>query len=89
MTGTNCDLFTHKSSRLYLNHVVINRVKFLRVYRVQASSYALTSDGFIFFFKYAEQVNLYWLPVHLSEIRFCAAIMQVPTQRGEPLLSIN
>jgi hypothetical protein len=22
MTGTNCDLFTHKSSRLYLNHLV-------------------------------------------------------------------
>jgi hypothetical protein len=22
MTGTNCDLFTHKSSRSYLNHVV-------------------------------------------------------------------
>jgi hypothetical protein len=21
MTGTNCDLFTHKSSRLYLNHL--------------------------------------------------------------------
>jgi hypothetical protein len=23
MTGTNCDLFTHKSSSLYLNHLVI------------------------------------------------------------------
>jgi hypothetical protein len=23
MTGTNCDLFTHKSSRSYLNHLVI------------------------------------------------------------------
>jgi hypothetical protein len=22
MTGTNCDLFRHKSSRLYLNHLV-------------------------------------------------------------------
>jgi hypothetical protein len=22
MTGTNCDLFTHKSSRPYLNHLV-------------------------------------------------------------------
>jgi hypothetical protein len=22
MTGTNCDLFTHKSSRSYLNHFV-------------------------------------------------------------------
>jgi hypothetical protein len=22
MTGTNCDLFTHKSSRSYLNHLV-------------------------------------------------------------------
>jgi hypothetical protein len=24
MTGTNCDLFTHKSSRSYLNHLVID-----------------------------------------------------------------
>jgi hypothetical protein len=23
MTGTNCDLFTHKQSRSYLNHLVI------------------------------------------------------------------
>ena len=23
MTGTNCDLFTHKSSRSYLNHLVV------------------------------------------------------------------
>jgi hypothetical protein len=28
MTGTNCDLFTHKSSRSYLNHLV-----FIYVYR--------------------------------------------------------
>jgi hypothetical protein len=25
MTGTNCDLFTHKSSRSYLNHLVYPR----------------------------------------------------------------
>jgi hypothetical protein len=24
MTGTNCDLFTHKSSRSYLNHLVLD-----------------------------------------------------------------
>jgi hypothetical protein len=24
MTGTNCDLFTHKQSRSYLNHLVYN-----------------------------------------------------------------
>jgi hypothetical protein len=24
MTGTNCELFTHKSSRSYLNHLVFN-----------------------------------------------------------------
>jgi hypothetical protein len=24
MTGTNCDLFTHKSSRSYLNHLVFS-----------------------------------------------------------------
>jgi hypothetical protein len=26
MTGTNCDLFTHKSSRSYLNHLVLHRL---------------------------------------------------------------
>ena len=26
MTGTNCDLFTHKSSRSYLNHLVLKNV---------------------------------------------------------------
>jgi hypothetical protein len=25
MTGTNCDLFTHKSSRSYLNHLVFDK----------------------------------------------------------------
>jgi hypothetical protein len=32
MTGTNCDLFTHKSSRSYLNHLV--------------SLFGITSDKF-------------------------------------------
>jgi hypothetical protein len=27
MTGTNCDLFTHKSSRSYLNHLVYTAVQ--------------------------------------------------------------
>jgi hypothetical protein len=27
MTGTNCDLFTHKSSRSYLNHLVYVEVQ--------------------------------------------------------------
>jgi hypothetical protein len=26
MTGTNCDLFTHKSSRSYLNHLVYDSI---------------------------------------------------------------
>jgi hypothetical protein len=26
MTGTNCDLFTHKYSRSYLNHLVVGVV---------------------------------------------------------------
>jgi hypothetical protein len=30
MTGTNCDLYTHKSSRSYLNHLVYNRVSALQ-----------------------------------------------------------
>jgi hypothetical protein len=29
MTGTNCDLFTHKSSRSCLNHLVYNILYFL------------------------------------------------------------
>jgi hypothetical protein len=31
MTGTNCDLFTHKSSRSYLNHLVHRRLNFERI----------------------------------------------------------
>jgi hypothetical protein len=27
MTGTNCDLFTHKPSRSYLNHLVLQKGK--------------------------------------------------------------
>jgi hypothetical protein len=27
MTGTNCDLFTHKSSRSYLNHLVYGTIE--------------------------------------------------------------
>jgi hypothetical protein len=36
MTGTNCDLFTHKQSRSYLNHLVyfIISTIILRVFRV-------------------------------------------------------
>jgi hypothetical protein len=30
MTGTNCDLFTHKSSRSYLNHLVKCKVTYIR-----------------------------------------------------------
>ena len=35
MTGTNCDLFTHKSSRSYLNHLVC----VLQIFRTQPYSY--------------------------------------------------
>jgi hypothetical protein len=42
MTGTNCDLFTHKSSRSYLNHLVF-------IYGFQghlvSGSKCLTSNG--------------------------------------------
>jgi hypothetical protein len=35
MTGTNCGLFTHKSSRSYLNHLVLYFNEFLiLVYRL-------------------------------------------------------
>jgi hypothetical protein len=32
MTGTNCDLFTHKSSRSYLNHLVVVSLPLCRLY---------------------------------------------------------
>jgi hypothetical protein len=34
MTGTNCDFFTHKSSRSYLNHLVLSKktVNFYKKY---------------------------------------------------------
>ena len=34
MTGTNCDLFTHKSSRSYLNHLVHNIIEILKYVRL-------------------------------------------------------
>jgi hypothetical protein len=33
MTETNCDLFTHKSSRSYLNHLVCMCVSMLSVWK--------------------------------------------------------
>jgi hypothetical protein len=33
MTGTNCDLFTHKSSRSYMNHLVLSKL-FVNVHTV-------------------------------------------------------
>ena len=38
MTGTNCDLFTHKSSRSYLNHLVITFKKEAKSYKMQRPS---------------------------------------------------
>jgi hypothetical protein len=34
MTGTNCDLFTHKESRSYLNHLVINHTQSTHKFRL-------------------------------------------------------
>jgi hypothetical protein len=34
MTGKNCDLFTHKSSRSYLNHLVYCRLWPVRLYHI-------------------------------------------------------
>jgi hypothetical protein len=33
MTGTNCDLFTHKSSRSYLNHLVYESLSLLKAFK--------------------------------------------------------
>ena len=41
MTGTNCDLFTHKSSRSYLNHLVHHN-KLVKLQFIVTSSNALT-----------------------------------------------
>ena len=37
MTGTDCDLFTHKSSRSYLNHLVLLATNFDWLIRNQAN----------------------------------------------------
>jgi hypothetical protein len=34
MIGTNCDLFTHKSSRSYLNHHVIHSYTYVAIFMV-------------------------------------------------------
>jgi hypothetical protein len=36
MTGTNCDLFTHKSSRSYLNHLVSAENKIMKLVNMQS-----------------------------------------------------
>ena len=38
MTGTNCDLFTHKQSRSYLNHLVYAQTERPRFFRRLTSS---------------------------------------------------
>jgi hypothetical protein len=38
MTGTNCDLFTHKSSRSYLNHLVFDILKLCQNRAIEESS---------------------------------------------------
>jgi hypothetical protein len=46
MTGTNCDLFTHKSFRSYLNHLVI-LPHFLNCFFLCRKEQSVT-DNFIF-----------------------------------------
>jgi hypothetical protein len=43
MTGTNCDLFTHKSSRSYLNHLVF---QLCRSFMFRARSNGVKSSSF-------------------------------------------
>jgi histone acetyltransferase (RNA polymerase elongator complex component) len=43
MTGTNCDLFTHKSSRSYLNHLVFSADHIIKKYIFKGS---LVISGF-------------------------------------------
>jgi hypothetical protein len=47
MTGTNCDLFTHKSSRSYLNHLVFSAFFLITFLSPEAISYVYI---YIFFF---------------------------------------
>jgi hypothetical protein len=46
MTGTNCDVFTHKSSRSYLNHLLYKN-KYKSVLRLKGEETKLdrSSDG--------------------------------------------
>ena len=56
MTGTNCDLFTHESSRSYLNHLVISDR------RIQAIN---TSEKFVIFYLTSEQCCCFRNLLHL------------------------
>jgi hypothetical protein len=53
MTGTNCDLFTHKSSRSYLNHLVIRGKKSTALFpriKSQAAGRSVSSRSAVFVF---------------------------------------
>jgi hypothetical protein len=47
MTGTNCDLFTHKSSRSYLNHLVYGYCNF---YMYIATVTFIRRDAYVMLF---------------------------------------
>jgi hypothetical protein len=65
MTGTNCDLFTHKSSRSYLNHlVIVIRVQEVQCEHLTASITHFKSFSLFFFVKLVNVIS--WSPCQQS-----------------------
>jgi hypothetical protein len=57
MTGTNCDLFRHKSSRSYLNHLVLKLYSCLVLNGIEIFTHCLCSGFQIMNFTTAENVG--------------------------------
>ena len=76
MTGTDCDLLTHKSSRSYLNHLV--HCSIMKRKECESSVYAcsyltvcVTFQGFCFLY-FVERVGLLAFPI------MYALVVQLP-----------
>jgi hypothetical protein len=70
MTGTNCDLFTHKSSRSYLNHLVLQIEDYCVLGRKRFSLFRLILPSKIFLF-----ISVYCFIM----LKSCSAVLSCKT----------
>jgi hypothetical protein len=65
MTGTSCDLFTQKSSRSYLNHLVFNLTE---IFRIKRNGYVYIFYFDVNFTVHAEHLNNTKLPTYIHNV---------------------